>query len=343
MNSLSPYSVHLSNNRIIKLSNSVPLNFKSNFSANSFNNNNNNNLINFFKLTDGVSSTSSDSLNYAMNNSNSDNNNNKNEKETSIFLKIPDEYILDLFNTYGEQDSICNYLILEKNININMNLNDKELGKIFLSEYLDIFKNINITNLSIPFIEEKGNIISNSFNPTLSSMILLINTKQKLNIKYNKKVSKDNFSIKMFSDSQIYIEFDENNPPYSREIITKKINLIDKIIGKHKINLNEINNEKSFISLLWTPTDTCKINSSFLAYYSFNFKLIGIFIIKRNDYKWFTTFYINNGNIKDFKSDYLNQVENMENFIKNCICTNEDNHLKKKYYSHDYKRYIYNS
>lgn len=339
MNSLSPYSVHQSNNRIIKLNNSIPLNFKSNFSANSFNNNH---FIKFIKLTDGVSSTSSDSLNYKINNSNSDNNN-KNEKEAYIFLKIPDEYMLDLFKTYGEKNSICNYIILEKNVNINIKLNDKEFNKIFLSEYLEIFKNINITNLNIPFIEDKGNISSNSFNPTLSSMILLIKSKQKINIKLNKKYSKENYSIKYLPESLIQIDFDENNPPYCREIITTKINIIEKIIGKNKIYLNDVVNEKSFISLLWTPTDTCKINSSFLAYYSFNFRLIGIFIIKRNDYKWFTSFNIHNGIMKDFKVDYMTQVENLDNFIKNCFYFNEDNHSKKKYYSHDHKRYIYNS
>ena len=338
MNSLSPYSVHQSNNIIIKLNNSIPLNFKSNFSANSFNNNH---FINFFKLTDGVSSTSSDSLNYKMNNSNSDNNNN--EKEAYIFLKIPDEDILDLFKTYGEKNSICNYIIFEKNVNININLNDKEFDKIFLLEYLEIFKNINITNLNIPFIEDRGNISSNSFNPTLSSMILLIKSKQKMNIKLNKKYSKENYSIKYLPGSQIQIDFDENNPPYCREIITTKINIIEKILGKNKIYLSEVVNEKSFISLLWTPTDSSKINSSFLAYYSFNFRLIGIFIIKRNDYKWFTSFNINNGNMKNFKLDYMTQAENLDNFIKNCINYNEDNHFKKKYYSHDHKRYIYNS
>ena len=129
----------------------------------------------------------------------------------------------------------------------------------------------------------------NNFNPTLSSIHLIVK---------NKKIKKENinntnlsdFDIQFLSDEIIRIDFDEENPPYNRDIIGEKINNIHKILGQKKILMNNVVKENSYFSILWTPVDTHAIKSSFLSFYNFDFKLIGTLAIKNDDFFWFTTF-----------------------------------------------------
>lgn len=73
-------------------------------------------------------------------------------------------------------------------------------------------------------MDKKGNLSYNIFNPTLSSMNLVIN-KNKNKIKnINQKYLEPNFSVDLSNDNLIKIEFDETNPPYNREIIEKNKN-----------------------------------------------------------------------------------------------------------------------
>ena len=260
----------------------------------------------------------------------------KKESESHVFLKNSDEFVNELFKIYGEENCLCNYLLFEKNVNIKNDI-DKEMKKISLSDYFECFNKAGILSINIPFLEKKGKIVHNIFNPTLSSMILMVKSNKIIDENMYKKYLKKNFIVYSLPNNLIKIEFDEANPPYYRDTLDSKIKIIHKIIGKKRIALNDIIKEKSYFSILWTPADTYKINSSLLSFYSFDFKLIGSLIIKKNDKLWFTCFSNINNNYKNFKKDYINKVNIIENFIKNYY---QD---KKTILSNDYKHYIYNS
>ena len=262
--------------------------------------------------------------------------------ENKIVLKKNNEFLNELFKAFGEKNSLCNFSLFEKNIDINMNFEKKLLKKITLNEYFDVFNEASILCLDIPFLDKKGNIGHNIFNPTLSSMNLLIKSKYIKEEKINKKYIKDNFSLINLSDDLIKIEFNESNPPYNRDIIEEKVNIVHKILGKKKILIDNIVKDNSYFSILWTPADTHKIKSSFLSYYTFDFKLIGTLIIKLDDFNWFTTFCNDSNNFKDFKKEYLNKIKIVENFIKKCNNMNDEDNLDFKLFSQDYKRFIYN-
>ena len=262
--------------------------------------------------------------------------------ENRVILKKNNDFLNELFKVFGEKNSLCNFSLFEKNIDINMNIEKKILKKITLNEYFDCFNEASFLCLNIPFLDKKGNISHNIFNPTLSSMNLLIKSKNIKEENINKKYIKDNFSLIILSDDLIKIEFDENNPPYNRDIIEEKVNIVHKILGKKKILIDNIVNDNSYFSILWTPADTHKIKSSFLSYYTFDFKLIGTLIIKLDDFNWFTTFCNDSNNFKDFKKEYLNKIKIVENFIKKCNNMNDEDNLDFKLFSQDYKRFIYN-
>ena len=175
-------------------------------------------------------------------------------------------------------------------------------------------------------------------------MNLIINKKYIKKEKINKKYLQDNFSLNLENDNEIKIEFDETNPPYNRDIIENKIKIFHKLLGTKDILLESIDKEKSFFSILWTPADTYKIKSSFFFVYTFDFKLIGTLIIKLDEYNWFTIF-TNDADLtgrKDFKSDYVNKVNEVENFMKKCKGISDEEKLDRKLFSQDYKRFIYN-
>ena len=182
----------------------------------------------------------------------------------------------------------------------------------------------------------------NIFNPTLSSMNLILKNKKLKEEDIDKNYLKDNFSVNFINEELLKIEFDESNPPYNRDIIETKINMIYKILGQKKILLENVVKDKRYFSILWTPADTYKIKSSFLSFYTFNFKLIGTLIIKIDEYNWFTTFCNDMNNCKDFKKEYLNNINIVENFMKKCKGISDEDKLDRKSFSQDYKRFIYN-
>ena len=323
-------------NQIMGLNNLQAIILQQNFYSKMYNNNNY--CLNSSVLTDGKSSTEAESLTFR-------NNSYDQTKDNEIYinLKTSNEFIKELFKAYSEEDCLCNYLLFEKYIDISNNIDNKKLKNITLYDYFDIFKEVSFLCLDVPYIDKRGNVIYNIFNPTLSSMVLLIKSKKEIEESINKKYMKENFTAYSLPDDYIKVEFDETNPPYNRDIIDSKIKIVHKMIGQKKIKLDKIDKDKSYFCILWTPADTYKINTSFLSYYTFDFKLIGILIIKRNDYNWFSSFSIGNNNIKDFKTDYLNKVNKVENFLKKCYQINGDNNIERKFYSYDYKRYIYNS
>ena len=261
--------------------------------------------------------------------------------ENRVVIKKPDEFVIELFKAFGEKNSLCNFSLFEKNIDIDMNLDNNSMKKLSLLEYFDVFNEASILCLNVPFLDKKGNISYNIFNPTLSSMNLVLKDKRIKEENINKNFLKDNYSLNFMENGLIKVEFDETNPPYNRDIIEAKINTLYRILGQKKIMLDNIIQDQSFFSILWTPADTYRIKSSFLSFYTFNFKLIGTLIIKIDEYNWFTIFCNDMNNYKDFKKEYLNKINVIENFIQKCNSKNDCN-LERKFFSHDYKRFIYN-
>ena len=78
----------------------------------------------------------------------------KKESESHVFLKNSGEFVNELFNIYGEENCLCNYLLFEKNVNIKNDI-DKEMKKISLSDYFECFNKAGILSINIPFLEKK--------------------------------------------------------------------------------------------------------------------------------------------------------------------------------------------
>ena len=286
------------------------------------------------KVSNDIFSTDTDSYhNYSFEKS-------KNSENRVIFKK-PDEFVIELFKAFGEKNSLCNFSLFEKNIDIDMNLDSNSMKKLSLLEYFDVFNEASVLCLNVPFLDKKGNISYNIFNPTLSSMILVLKNQRIKEEDINKNFLKDNYSLNFMENGLMKFEFDETNPPYNRDIIETKINTLYRILGQKKILLDNVVADQSFFSILWTPADTYKIKSSFLSFYTFDFRLIGTLIIKIDEYNWFTTFCKEMNNYKDFKKEYLNKISIIENFIQKFNNKNDGN-LEHQFFSHDYKRFIYN-
>lgn len=296
-------------------------------------------LIGSNRTTNDISSIDTDSYSYKNANYNYEKRKNS---ENRIILKKPNEFVNELFKAFGEKNSLCNFSLFEKNIDINMNLDKTILKKITLQGYFECFNEASFLCLNIPYLDKKANVSYNIFNPTLSSMNLIVKSKKIKENNLNKKYLKDNFSVNFISDDLIKIEFDETNPPYNRDIIETKINIVHKLLGQKKILLDNIDKDKSYFSILWTPADTYKIKSSFLSFYTFDFKLIGTLILKVDEYSWFMTFCNDMNNYKDYKKEYMNKINIVETFIKKCNNISDGDNLDHKLFSQDYKRFIYN-
>jgi hypothetical protein len=260
-----------------------------------------------------------------------------------IILKSSNEFTNELFKNFSEDNCLCNYLIFQKSIDIYKYMDSLKRSnkKITLSDYFDCFNKASIFSLEVPFIEKNGSVTNNFFNPTLSSMVLIVKKgKNEREIFYN-NWAQENFKITSLPNSLIKYEFYESNPPYNRDILDTKINNIYKSIGLKKLSFDKVIKDKSYFCLLWSPGDTNKNNSSFLSYYSFDFKLLGSLILKNNDNKWFTSFSYNSNIYKDFKKDYLYKANMIKNFIENYDI--KDGNNKKNLFSFDYKIFLYNS
>ena len=300
---------------------------------NSFSNSNSN------RPNNEMNSTSADSYSYS-----NINYEKPQVKDNIVVLRQPSDFVRELFKAFGEQNFLCNYSLFVRNVDIKMNLEEKILKKITLFEYFESFIEGSFLCLNIPFLDKKGNICYNVFNPTLSSMNLIIHQKNIRKNKINQKYLTDNFTMHFVNDDTLKIEFDETNPPYNRDIIEKKIKTIHKFLGTKNILLEHIDKEKSFFSILWTPADTYRIKSSFLSVYTFDFKLVGTLIIKLDANNWFLIFSNDTivTNHKDFKTEYNKNVNDVENFMKKAKGIADDEKLDRKLFSQDYKRFIYN-
>ena len=259
-------------------------------------------------------------------------------RNKSIFLDINNELIEEVFSKYKEDECISNYTILKKRLDINMNIEKEKLKKIKLKYFFDCFKDINNLSLNFPYLNEKGKLLFTEISPTLSSMRLILKTKKSI-IKKLKKERKDKFKINKIKENIVKIEFEENKPPQERDLLYNQINKIKNIIGENKLSFNNILFDKSYFCILWSFTNTKIIYSSFLAYYSFDFKLIGIFIINLNIPQWFSSFSYDIDIFKYFKQEYNENIEKIKVVLKNLSIDEEDG-CYQNFFTHDYFHYI---
>ena len=283
-----------------------------------------------------------------------DNSENKSQIEQNIFQKktlfinMNEELMRKLFEKYEQDKCISNYTIVKNMLEINMaNIfkDEKWLLKTTLKDFLDIFNNANMLFLNIPFITLKSKLCINCLSPSLSSMHLVI--KKNKEIKKELKIIKmrckkyRGFSCETYEKNKklFKIEFEEIKPPHKRELLYKKVARIKKIFGDVKIKYKDILIKNSYFSILWSITNNSSIKSSFLAYYSFDFKLVGILIINLKYNHWLTPFSYDLKNYRDYKIDYDNNVETVKKMFQNLAIDQDDQH-SDNYFKYDYYNYL---
>jgi hypothetical protein len=266
----------------------------------------------------------------------------------TLFINMNEELLRKLFEQFEEDKCISNYTIAKNMLDINMNLDsnkEKMLLKTKLTDFFDIFHNPNKLWLNIPFIDSRGKLYMNCFSPTLSSMLLVIKKNKDIktclkNIKLKCKKYRG-FSYDTYDQNKklFKIEFEEIKPLHNREILYKKIGKLKKIIGDTKIRNKDIMIKNSYFSVLWSVKNELNIKSSFLAYYSFDFKLIGILIINLDYNQWMAAFSYKLTNYHDYKTDYEKNVANVKNMFKNLAIDKDDQHCDN-YFKYDYYNYL---
>ena len=264
----------------------------------------------------------------------------------TLFINMNEEMMRKLFDKYEQDKCISNYTIIKNMLDININIspNDKRISEMNITYFLELFQNSNHININIPFITKKGKLIINSFNPSLSSMFLLFKSKKKAinHIKKNMKKYKYegfNFHIDEKYEKIVKLEYEEVKPVHERDLLYIKIAKIKNIINDAKIKYKNILIKNSYFSVLWSITNNINIKSSFLAYYSFDFKLIGILIINLDYNKWLTPFSYKLENHRDYKADYDKNVDEVKKLFENLSIDKENKNLGK-YFKYDYYSYL---
>ena len=269
---------------------------------------------------------------------------------------IKDKFVKLLFDVYSENSCLCNYLLFEKNVDVFSKFdNIKKIKRLNLNDYFGIFIQYENLGLNIPFINDDYNMIYNTFNPSLSSMILLINPKNtnsnskkhktNSNNTNNKIYSQNNIALSYLKNGPIKIEFKESNPYFNRNTIESKLESIHKLLNKEQILIDDIVQKGSYFSILWSGANYNNINTSFLSFYSLDFNYVGSLIMRKNDYKWLSCFSIGNNNYKDFRNEYIEKIKKIDNLIESCYEINLKNINKENiynYFAYDYIKYCYN-
>ena len=263
---------------------------------------------------------------------------------------IKDKFVKLLFDVYSENNCLCNYLLLEKNVDVFSKFdNIKKIKRLNLNDYFGIFIQYENLGLNIPFINDEYNMIHNTFNPSLSSMILLMNPKnsnsKKNKTNSNKLYSQNNIALSKLKDGSIKIEFKESNPYFNRTTIDSKIESIHKLLNKEQILIDDIAPKGSYFSILWSGANYNNINTSFLSFYTFDFNYVGSLIMRKNDYTWLSCFSIGSNNYKDYKNEYFEKIKKIDNLIESCLQINLKNINKENiynYFDYDYIKYCYN-
>jgi hypothetical protein len=263
----------------------------------------------------------------------------------TLFINMNEELMRKLFEKYEQDKCISNYTIVKNMLDINMNFNPKVQNRLInskLTDFFDVFQNANQLYLNIPYVTKKGKLYINCFSPSLSSMILVLKANKKVQKEIKRNVKKfRGFTAETHEKNKkiLKIEFEEIKPIYQRELLYKKISKIKRIIGETKLRNKNVLIKNSYFSILWSVANNLDIKSSFLAYYTFDFKLIGILILNLNYNHWMTPFSYKLVNYHDYKIEYEKNVENVKKMFKDLPIDKEDDHCDK-YFKYDYYNYL---
>ena len=124
----------------------------------------------------------------------------------------------------------------------------------------------------------------------------------------------DNIKLSLFND-YVILEFNEIKPHYMRNTLITQLKIISNSLPKtlNKLIIGNIDFQKSFFSILWSPVNTFLNHTSFLTYYLFTLDLIGILPIKLELFKWLTKIGLekkdNNLKKENELSDSMSKVE----------------------------------
>ena len=263
----------------------------------------------------------------------------------TLFINMNEELMRKLFEKYEQDKCISNYTIVKNMLDINMNFNPKVQNRLInskLTDFFDVFQNANQLYLNIPYVTKKGKLYINCFSPSLSSMILVLKANKKVQKEIKRNVKKfRGFTAETHEKNEkiLKIEFEEIKPFYQRELLYKKISKIKRIIGETNLRNKNVLIKNSYFSILWSVANNLDIKSSFLAYYTFDFKLIGILILNLNYNHWMTPFSYKLVNYHDYKIEYEKNVENVKKMFKDLPIDKEDDHCDK-YFKYDYYNYL---
>ena len=257
----------------------------------------------------------------------------------TLFIDMNEELSRKLFENFEEDKCISNYTIIKNMLEIKNNI-DK--NKIKFMDFFDLFHNANLPFLNIPFVTKRGKIITNCLSPSLSSMLLVLKIKNK-----KKRIIKSNckkfagFSTDTYENNKklFKIEFEEIKHIRDRELLYIKMSKIKKIFSEANLKYKDILIKNSYFCVLWSIINNTKIKSSFLAYYSFDFKLVGILISKLNYNHWMTPFSYKLDNYHDYKNDYEKNVSNVKKMFEGLHIDKDDEHYEK-YLKTDYYNYL---
>ena len=273
----------------------------------------------------------------------------KNEFNNSIILNPiiidkKDQNVLNIFHCFKTKTKSCsNFIIFKKIMKTLFTKLQKTIWNLPFEKFPKIFQKLSIFGIKIPTINKYGKLYSTSLTPTLSSLTLYIKHTElyilvynQLNIKFNqRKLSSinnfennnesfwnhnefielnDNIKLSLFND-YVILEFNEIKPHYMRNTLITQLKIISNSLPKtlNKLIIGNIDFQKSFFSILWSPVNTFLNHTSFLTYYLFTLDLIGILPIKLELFKWLTKIGLekkdNNLKKENELSDSMSKVE----------------------------------
>ena len=284
-----------------------------------------------------------------------------------IIIDKKDENVLNIFNCFKtKRKSVSNFIIYKKIMKTLFTNLQKSISSLPFEKFPNIFQKLSIFGIIIPTINKYGQLFPTSFTPTLSSLTLYIKHTELYILIYNElniKFSKKNLSTNSFENNNenfwshnefielndniklsllneyVILEFNEIKPHYNRNTLITQLKIISKSLPKtlNKVIIGNIDYQKSFYSILWSPVNTFLNHTSFLTYYYFTLNLIGILPIKLELFKWLTKIGLekkdNNLKQENELSDSMNKVET---FLCNYSLFNSydyEFYLKNKIYS----------
>ena len=279
-------------------------------------------------------------------------------KINQILINEKNKFSNEIYKKFKTKSNyLSNFHIFNKILK-KLFLTKKDINSISIENFFKIIEKTCSFGLPIPIINESGNYQQLIFSSSLSSMIIFIKNSDfydsinnKLSNLNNLKDfrlsastrsnSEDNTNNNFFQVNDFYsentktllyekyviIEFNETKPPFLRYSLNEQIkNIFTPFLNSNiNIKLSDIDLEKSFFCISWSPINTHQNQTCFLSYYLFNGNLIGILPFKLEVSKWLGMIVYNENEIVYKKVNELKKnITQVENFLFNNNIFNND-------------------